>query len=163
MTRSPPIWVDRQRACASRCPSRRTLSDWVALTLDSLMPDETFGGEVTIRYVDPEESRALNAQFRQKNRPTNVLSFPAADDPAHLEVLPDSELPFLGDLVICPNVVESEAGEQGKTQREHHAHMVVHGILHLLGYDHLTDDEAEQMESIEIHVLALLGYPDPYE
>lgn len=163
MTRSLPVWVDRQRACASRCPSRRTLIGWVSRTLDVLVPDGPSGGEVTIRYVDPGESRSLNAQFRHKDRPTNVLSFPAADDPADLTVLPGSEHTYLGDLVICAAVVEREAKEQAKTRRAHHAHMVVHGILHLLGYDHLTDDEAEQMESIEIHVLALLGYPDPYE
>jgi len=162
LTRSLPVSVDRQRACASRCPSRRNLIGWVSRTLDALAPEGPDGGEVTIRYVAPDESRSLNAQFRQKDRPTNVLSFPAADDPSDLEVLPGSELPYLGDLVICADVVESEAKEQGKTRREHHAHMVVHGILHLLGYDHLTDDEAEQMESIEIRVLASLGYPDPY-
>lgn len=126
------------------------------------MPVGPNGGEVTIRYVESEESRSLNAQFRGKDRSTNVLSFPATDDPAHLVVLPGSELPYLGDLVICPDVVESEARKQGKTRRAHHAHMVVHGILHLLGYDHLTDEEAEQMESIETRVLASLGYPDPY-
>jgi len=115
-----------------------------------------------VRYVEPAESRSLNAGFRHRDRPTNVLSFPASDDPARFEVLPGAELPYIGDLVICPTVVEAEAAEQGKSRRAHHAHMVVHGILHLLGYDHLTGDEAEQMESIEIRVLATLGYPDPY-
>ncbi|RRQ20265.1 rRNA maturation RNase YbeY [Guyparkeria sp. SCN-R1] len=154
--------MDRQRACQARCPSRETLARWVARTLDELGAQGPGAGEVTVRYVEPGESRQLNARFRHKDRPTNVLSFPAVDDPAHLMVLPGSELPYLGDLVICADVVESEAKEQGKTRREHHAHMVVHGILHLLGYDHLTDGEAEQMESIEIRVLASLGYPDPY-
>lgn len=119
-------------------------------------------GEVTVRYVEPEESRSLNAQFRHKDRPTNVLSFPAAEDPDELITLPGSDRPYLGDLVICPAIVEREAAEQGKSRRAHHAHMAVHGILHLLGYDHLTDEEAEQMESIEIRVLGSLGYPDPY-
>lgn len=117
---------------------------------------------MTIRYVESEESRSLNAQFRGKDRPTNVLSFPANEDPGDVMVLPGSTLPYLGDLVICPEVVEREAAEQGKSHRAHHAHMVVHGILHLLGYDHLTPGEAEQMESIEIHVLASLDYPNPY-
>lgn len=117
---------------------------------------------MTIRYVEAEESRSLNAQFRDKDRPTNVLSFPASENPAALEVLPGSTQPYLGDLVICPAVVEREAAEQGKSRRAHHAHMVVHGILHLLGYDHLTPAEAEQMEAIEIRTLASLGYPDPY-
>ncbi len=162
MTRSLPVLIDRQRACASRCPSRRTLHGWVSRTLEELRPDGPPGGEVTIRYVYPEESRSLNAQFRHKDRATNVLSFPSVDESAHLEISPGSELPYLGDLVICADVVESEAQEQGKSRREHHAHMVIHGILHLLGYDHLTHAEAEQMESIEIRVLASLGYPDPY-
>ena len=117
---------------------------------------------MTIRYVGAEESRSLNAQFRGKDRPTNVLSFPASEDPAQFEVLPGSTQPYLGDLVICAAVVEREAAEQGKSRRAHHAHMVVHGILHLLGYDHLTPSEAEQMESIEIRALDSLGYPDPY-
>jgi len=162
LTSSIPVFVDRQRACAARCPTRRTLSGWVSRTLEALVPNGPNGGEVTIRYVEPEESRSLNAQFRGKDRPTNVLSFPATDDPAYLEVLPGSEFPYLGDLVICAGVVESEALEQAKTRRAHHAQMTVHGILHLLGYDHLTEDEAGQMESIEVRVLTSLGYPDPY-
>ncbi|MCL7743889.1 rRNA maturation RNase YbeY [Guyparkeria hydrothermalis] len=158
---TPPVVIDRQRACEQRCPSRQTLGAWVSSTLAAL-PDGPEGGEVTIRYVEPEESRSLNAQFRGKDRPTNVLSFPASEDPAAVTVLPGSTLPYLGDLVICPEVVEREAAEQGKSRRAHHAHMVVHGILHLLGYDHLTPDEAEQMELIEIRVLSSLNYPDPY-
>ncbi|MFP4252260.1 MAG: rRNA maturation RNase YbeY [Guyparkeria sp.] len=156
------VRVDRQRACDRRCPSRPSLIRWVGCTLDALVPDGPKAGEVTVRYVEPEESRSLNARFRGKDRPTNVLSFPAADDPAELVTLPGADGPYLGDLVICPSIVEGEADEQGKSRRAHHAHMVVHGILHLLGYDHLTEAEAERMESIEIRVLGALGYPDPY-
>ena len=158
---TPAVVIDRQRACEQRCPSRRTLEPWVSrpLAASATGPE---AGEVTIRYVEAEESRALNAQFRSKDRPTNVLSFPAAEDTAGLEVLPGAHLPYLGDLVICPLIVEREAAEQGKSGRAHHAHMVVHGILHLLGYDHITPAEAEQMESIEIRVLASLGFTDPY-
>ena len=155
------VEIDRQRACRQRCPSAGSLAHWVAGTLAG-MPEGPGGGEVTVRYVEPEESRSLNAQFRGKDRPTNVLSFPASDDGTELTILPGATQPYLGDLVICPAVVEQEAAEQGKSYRAHHAHMVVHGILHLLGYDHLTPAEAEQMESIEIRVLASLGYPDPY-
>lgn len=162
MTVPFPVLIDRQRACDARCPSRGTLGKWVSRTLEVLGPNGPGAGEVTIRYVESDESRALNARFRQKDRPTNVLSFPAADDPSALEPLPGSDLAYLGDLVICPAIVEAEAAEQGKSKRAHHAHMTVHGILHLLGYDHLTEAEAEQMESVEIHVLGLLGYPDPY-
>ena len=157
-----PVSIDRQRACQARCPSRETLAHWVAQTLDELGAQGPGEGEVTVRYVEPAESRELNAQFRHKDRPTNVLSFPAADEPGESMTLPGADRPYLGDLVICPAIVEREAAEQGKSRRAHHAHMAVHGILHLLGYDHLTDEEAERMEAIEIRVLALLGYPDPY-
>ena len=160
MTESNVV-IDRQRACEQRCPSRASLASWVSRTL-SLLPAGPAGGEVTVRYVEPEESRSLNAQFRQKDRPTNVLSFPASEDPDELSVLPGSTQPYLGDLLVCPQVVEREAVEQGKSRRAHHAHMIVHGILHLLGYDHLTPEEAEQMESIEIQALDSLGYPNPY-
>jgi len=160
--RQLPIVVDRQRATDHRCPSRVALVGWVGETLHAAGIDTTTGVEVTIRYVEASESRELNAQFRGKDRSTNVLSFPASPEPG---LPPADELsgpPYLGDLVICNRVVETEAREQEKTMRAHHAHMVVHGILHLLGYDHLTDEEAEQMESIEIRVMRSLGYPDPY-
>ncbi len=158
----PHILVDRQRATARRCPSPASLADWIAATVRAASVDAPAGVEVTVRYVDPAESRALNARFRGKDRPTNVLSFPAGPEPG-LPPDDDSSAPsYLGDLVICNGVVESEAGEQGKSGRAHHIHMVVHGILHLLGYDHLTDEEAERMESIEIGVMQTLGYPDPY-
>jgi len=158
---TPTVLIDRQRACEQRCPSRRSLERWVSRTLAGLAggPDDA---EVTVRYVEAEESCSLNARFRGKDRATNVLSFPATEDPAPLEAPPGTHPLYLGDLVICPTVVEREASDQNKSRRAHHVHMVVHGILHLLGYDHLTAGEAEQMESIEIRVLASLGYPDPY-
>lgn len=111
--------------------------------------------ELSVRIVDEDESQALNLQYRGKDKPTNVLSFPCE--------LPDGvELPLLGDLVICAQVVAKEALEQGKVLHAHWAHMVVHGTLHLLGYDHIEDGEAEEMEAIEIQVLLELGYPNPY-
>ena len=88
-------------------------------------------------------------------KPTNVLSFP-------FEAPPGIELPLLGDLIICRQVVEQEAEEQGKTVEAHWAHMVVHGTLHLLGYDHIEDEEAEEMEALEAEIMLALGYPDPY-
>lgn len=162
MTRRQPPVVDRQRATDHRCPSAAVLTGWVGETLQATGVDTAAGAEVTIRYVEPTESRELNGQFRGKDRPTNVLSFPASEEgyPPVAEDWPGP--PYLGDLVICNRVVESEAREQGKSVRAHHAHMVVHGILHLLGYDHLTDAEAERMEAIEIRVMRSLGYPDPY-
>lgn len=116
--------------------------------------------EVLIRLVDEEESQGLNRDYREKDKPTNVLSFPAD--------LPDevvSSLPRvpLGDIIICAPVVFAEAKEQGKLYMAHWAHMTIHGVLHLLGYDHIEDDEAEDMEALEIQALAMLGYANPYE
>jgi len=112
--------------------------------------------EVTVRAVDEEESRALNHQYRGKDKPTNVLSFPF-EAPAGITV------PLAGDLVICVPVVAEEAREQHKTAVAHWAHMVVHGMLHLQGYDHIEDEEAEAMEALEIRLLTQLGFNNPYE
>ncbi|MED5467427.1 MAG: rRNA maturation RNase YbeY, partial [Pseudomonadota bacterium] len=112
--------------------------------------------EVTIRIVDNDESRELNNQYRDKDKPTNVLSFPF-EAPAGITV------PLAGDLVICAPVVEQEAREQSKDAVAHWAHMVVHGMLHLQGYDHIEDNEAEVMEALEIRLLAQLGFANPYE
>ena len=112
--------------------------------------------EQSIRIVDEAESRQLNQQYRGKDRPTNVLSF-AADDSAYLEYV------HLGDLVICAPVVEREASEQGKDVLAHWSHMVVHGMLHLQGYDHDRDDEAGAMEALETEILTRLGFPAPYD
>jgi probable rRNA maturation factor len=101
---------------------------------------------VTVRLVDEAESRELNHTYRGKDKPTNVLSFP-------FEAPPGLELPLLGDLVICRQVVEAEAVEQGKPLMAHWAHMVVHGSLHLLGYDHIEDEEAEEMEQLERDIM----------
>lgn len=117
--------------------------------------------ELTVRVVDEAESRALNGRFRGQDRPTNVLSFPFevppgidADDPAR---------DLLGDLVICADLVRREAQEQDKPVAAHWAHLVVHGVLHLLDYDHIADDEAAEMESLETAILGELGFPPPYE
>jgi probable rRNA maturation factor len=115
-------------------------------------------GELTVRIVGEEESARLNVRYRGKQGPTNVLSFPAGV-PASAES--DEVLPF-GDLVICADVVEREAREQGKPLAAHWAHMVVHGALHLMGYDHETAREARVMERRERALLAALGFPDPY-
>jgi probable rRNA maturation factor len=112
--------------------------------------------EVVIRLVDEAESRQLNRDYRDKDRPTNVLSFP-------FEAPPQVPSLLLGDLVICVPLVRQEAREQGKAELAHWAHLVVHGMLHLLGYDHLTDAEAETMEGLERRILAQLHFPDPYQ
>ncbi|BBF05297.1 TPA: rRNA maturation RNase YbeY [Haemophilus influenzae] len=111
--------------------------------------------EMTVRIVDEAESHELNLTYRGKDRPTNVLSFP-------FECPDEVELPLLGDLVICRQVVEREAAEQEKPLMAHWAHMIVHGSLHLLGYDHIEDDEAEEMESLETQIMQGLGFDDPY-
>ena len=109
------------------------------------------GGEITIRLVDAEEGQELNAEYRGKDYATNVLSFPY-----------DTEPVVVGDLVICPSVVAREAAEQNKPLAAHYAHLTVHGMLHLQGWDHDNDDDAEAMENEEKEILAALGYPDPY-
>lgn len=112
--------------------------------------------EVTVRIVDVSESQSLNYEYRGKDKPTNVLSFP-------FEAPPGITVPLAGDLVICAPVVEREAIEQRKTSTAHWAHMVVHGMLHLQGYDHVDDGDAEIMEALEIRLLAQLGFGNPYE
>lgn len=145
--------VDLQIASAADdIPCLTDIERWAQAALQESQPD----AELSVRIVDHEESQSLNAQYRHKDKPTNVLSFPAE--------LPDGvDVPLLGDLVICAPVVASEAQEQGKSINAHWAHMVVHGTLHLLGYDHIDDAEAEIMESLETEILCQLGYPAPYE
>ncbi|WP_254424001.1 rRNA maturation RNase YbeY [Rhodanobacter sp. C03] len=111
--------------------------------------------ELAIRIVDADEGRALNHDYRGKDYATNVLSFPA-------ELPPGVALPLIGDLAICASVVLREAAEQGKLARDHWAHLTIHGVLHLLGYDHIEDGEAEAMEALETRILAGLGIADPY-
>ena len=111
--------------------------------------------EVALLFTDDASIAEINAEWRGKDKPTNVLSFP-------FEAPPGLELPLLGDLVICRQVVEAEAVEQGKPLMAHWAHMVVHGSLHLLGYDHIEDEEAEEMEQLERDIMQELGFADPY-
>jgi len=131
-------------------PSDEDFNRWVRAVL------QTRGDAVlTIRLVDIDESRALNSRFRQQDKPTNVLSFPAD--------LPDEiELPLLGDIVICVPLAEAEALEQGKAVQSHWAHLTIHGVFHLLGHDHQEDEEAFEMEALESAVMQVLGFPDPY-
>lgn len=132
-------------------PNEADFKRWV----EKALPDSDEEFEVTIRIVDEEESHALNHEYRGKDKSTNVLSFP-------FEAPPGLELPLLGDLVICTQIVAKEAAEQDKELFHHWAHMTIHGILHLRGYDHINDDEADEMESIETELLASLSISDPY-
>ena len=131
-------------------PSKEQLENWVGLALQGREATE-----LTIRLVDREESRTLNAQYRDKDTATNVLSFVA-------EVPDEVELPLLGDIVICAPLVAAEAEQQGKLPEHHWAHLVVHGVLHLLGYDHQEKHQAEEMEALETGLLAQLGISNPY-
>ena len=146
------LCIDLQNASsASAPPSLSDFERWVSAALNGHRDE----AEVSIRLVDEEESATLNAQYRHKDSPTNVLSFPA-DLPAELK------LPLLGDLVICSGVVQREAHEQGKAEAAHWAHMVIHGTLHLIGYDHIDEREAEEMEALEIDILETLEFANPY-
>jgi probable rRNA maturation factor len=135
-----------------RVPSTAKLRAWARRALGA-----EARGELTVRVVDEQESATLNERYRGKHGATNVLSFGA-----EAEAAPSEELLPLGDLVVCAPVVAREAREQGKTLEAHWAHMVVHGTLHLLGYDHEQAREAAVMEARERMLLAELGFPDPY-
>jgi probable rRNA maturation factor len=132
-------------------PSEGDFRHWVTAAL----PRDQDPVELVIRLVDEAESRQLNRDYRAQDKATNVLSF-AFDAPAEVA------LPLLGDLVICVSLVQREAAEQGKDLSAHWAHMVVHGVLHLLGYDHLNQNDAQKMETLERDILGDLGFPDPY-
>lgn len=147
------IELDLQLATEGKHPDDAQFRQWCELALRQRSGDS----ELTIRLVDEAEGRELNHTYRERDYATNVLSFPAD--------VPDEmlDIPLLGDLVICVPVVEREAVEQGKALDAHWAHLVIHGCLHLLGYDHIDDDEAEEMEALERTLLAELGHPDPYD
>ncbi|MEA1064423.1 rRNA maturation RNase YbeY [Apirhabdus apintestini] len=147
------VILDLQIACDPHpaLPTEAQIQRW----LDAAILPFQKEAEVTVRLVDEAESHELNHTYRGKDKSTNVLSFP-------FEAPPGIELPLLGDLVICRQVVEHEAQEQDKPLEAHWAHMVVHGSLHLLGYDHIDDNEAEEMEALETEIMLALGYTDPY-
>ncbi|MBB5883169.1 rRNA maturation RNase YbeY [Xanthomonas sp. LMG 8992] len=136
-------------------PAAPSFRKWVAAALKGRIRE----ADLAIRLVDDREGRALNQHYRGKDYATNVLSFPAELP----EGLPKGiKLPLLGDLVICAPVVAREAAEQDKPLNAHYAHLTVHGVLHLLGWDHEDDKEAEAMEQLEREILADLGVSDPY-
>ena len=128
--------------------------DDFAAWIDAALMQKFDNLEHTIRVVSETESQALNLQYRRKDAPTNILSFAADSDYLDYECL--------GDLVICAQIVEQEAQQQGKSLQAHWAHMVVHGMLHLQGYDHQNINETDEMEALEAKILSTLGYSNPY-
>ena len=135
-------------------PSDAQLQQWV----DAVLIDSHPEGEVLIRIVDEQESSTLNEHYRHKKGPTNILSFPFDAPP-----IPGFHSDMLGDLVICAPVLAQEACAQNKRITAHWAHIVIHGVLHLLGYDHLEEDDAMLMEQKEITLLATLNFGNPYQ
>jgi len=133
-------------------PGAEQIRTWTRSVLSELGAQ----GAVCVRIVDRAESEQLNLQYRGRPRPTNVLSFPAE--------LPEAvaEEPCLGDIAVCAPIVDAEAGEQPKEPENHWAHMIVHGVLHLLGYDHQTHREADAMEALEVKILERFGISNPY-
>ena len=134
-------------------PDQAMIENWI----DATLRKSAYGKpvQVSIRIVDEQEITQLNEKYRHKNQVTNVLSFP-------YQALPGVDIPLLGDIVVCAKVVEDEAKQQDKSAEQHWAHMIIHGTLHLLGYDHINQTDAEQMEELEINILSGLGFPNPY-
>ena len=146
------IWAAPEPRSAED-PTDAELEQWAVQTL---LERGVTPCELAIKVVDENESRVLNEHYRQKDMPTNVLSFPMDSG------TPDQRL-LLGDIAICLEVVRKEAVEQGKVCKAHFAHMVVHGVMHLLGFDHVEEVQAEEMESIETSIMKTMGFRDPYE
>lgn len=138
-------------------PSVGDIQHWVKTAIAANVADPS--AEVSVRVVDEEEMQILNRDYRDQDKPTNVLAFPAGD----VQGLPPGASRSLGDIVVCAAVVAREAGEQGKALDDHWSHMLVHGVLHLLGHDHMTESETGEMEGLEREILAGLGIADPYQ
>lgn len=140
--------------CVTRCtdiPSAEQMQIWV----DAVLTDSEQESEIVVRLVDEAESAELNSQYRHKLGSTNILSFP-------FEAPEGFDIDLLGDLVICAPLIAEEAIQQHKPLMHHWAHILIHGVLHLIGYDHIQDDEAEEMEALEIRILSTLSIDNPY-
>ena len=150
--------LEVQNASESSIPTESWLSNCATVAYN--------GGEreasAVLRIVNTEEAQSLNRDYREKDYATNILSFPSDFSDIPEGLLDESEKGYLGDLVICAEVVAKEANEQKKTAKQHWAHLVIHGMLHLQGHDHISDPEASAMEAIEIKLLEELGVPNPY-
>jgi probable rRNA maturation factor len=148
------INIQRHSSATAYLPSPAKLKEWVKAALRH----KVRRGELTLRLVNAKEIQALNKTYRFQNKPTNVLSF-KADVPQELQL----KIPLLGDIVICSAIVNAQARKQHKTYEAHWAHIVIHGSLHLLGYDHEKEADAQKMETKEIKLLKSLGFNDPYQ
>ena len=159
---SQAVQVDVQVAAnLPDVPAESDIRDWLEKVIAHVGAGTERELEISVKIVDEAEGRELNRQYRDQDRATNVLSFPASE-PDLKDPPPDLPL-ALGDIVICGPVVTREANEQGKQDPDHWAHLLVHGALHLMGYDHETDAEARQMETLEASILALGGVENPYK
>jgi len=156
---STTLSVDVQVACDEAVPAEADIRKWVSAAYGQSGRAVNRPCEVAVRIVDAEEIRTLNELYRKKDGATNVLSFPGGD----MVGLPDDATQMLGDIVICASIVASEAAEQSKEPANHWAHMLVHGTLHLLGFDHNTDIEAAEMEALETSILAAGDISNPYQ
>lgn len=146
------VTIDLQNTTKHTLPSLQELHAWVDIALE----DKTSNHTLCLRVVDPDDIQQLNHQFRNKNKPTNVLSFPN-------QAPPEISEGFMGDIVVCAQIIEDEAKAQRKPLFAHWAHMVIHSTLHLQGYDHQTDSDAHVMETKEITLMKELGFGNPYQ
>lgn len=145
--------IDIQHASDEPTPvNDETLIFWATRPLQTIK-----AAELTLRLVSIEDITVLNRTYRKHAKPTNVLAFPS-----NLPKAVTLQYPFLGDVIICPGVLKQESEVQNKALKAHWAHIIIHGVLHLLGYDHIKDQEAERMQAVEIELLASLGFPNPY-
>jgi len=154
------VAVDVQVACDDdTIPAEDTIRSWIEAAVDGAgrLSDSTV--ELAVRVVDADEIQTLNRLYREQDKKTNVLSFPTGE----IDGLPDDAPRSLGDIVVCAAVVADEAAEQGKRLEHHWGHMLIHGTLHLLGFDHETEAEAAEMEGLEVSILAARNVTDPYE
>ena len=151
------VHLDLQQIVTSdTIPDKTAIESWIKTALLEESQNSLHGEyELTVRIVDKDEIQTLNKTYRHQDKPTNVLSFP-------FEAPPQIQLPLLGDLVICHDVVVDEAHQQQKTIAQHWAHIVIHGVLHLKGYDHIDDSDADIMEALEIQILDKLDICNPY-
>ena len=166
------LLLDVDEGTSGELPAHAFLADWASHALDGALASEVRTGwsgagaaraELSVRLLDVDAMRALNRDWRGRDAPTNVLSFPSDLPPlGRDDAVGDGTLLALGDVALCPAVVEEEARAQGKRPNDHWAHLVVHGVLHLCGLDHESDDDARIMEALETRLLAARDLPDPY-